>query len=481
MCYELSSRLRACVVLLCLALLLLCVSTAAADPKPLTKEEQAKIDQAIDKAVAKLKRFQTRRGDWPTGQWRTTYPVGQCALPAYALLEAGVQGDDPVVQKAAAFIRPKLRRLEKTYELSLAVLFLARLGDSKDKKLIQTLALRLIAGQHRTGGWNYRCPTLSAENETALLKLLEELEKQMTTRGKSRTEAVKDLDIPRALNPLTIFQDPRLLWIEPPPESTGSTQMLFQGLTDNSNTQFAMLALWVARRHGVPLEPTFRLMVERFVRSQQADGWWPYGSGQKLVSRSMICVGLMGLAIGRGLRLPMPGKNKPGEEDLRILKGLVALYQEVGIPRRQMKRTVPLQDYYFLWSVERVAMLYDLPTLGDKEWYRWGAESLVTNQEPGGEWLKRATLGPKDFVIVNYGPVLNTAFALLFLKHSHPMKELTPKLPFTAKELNQGIARLREADNQGIGRSREGDKLRGTTATSRDSKIPEKKSKKGDP
>jgi hypothetical protein len=153
MCYALSSRWGARAGLLGLALLLLCVSSAVADPKPLTKEEQAKVDQAIDKAVAKLKRFQTRQGDWPRHKtWMTRYLVGQCALPAYALLESGVPADDPVIQKAAAFIRPKLRRLDETYELSLALLFFDRLGDAKDKKLIQTLALRLIAGQQRAGG-----------------------------------------------------------------------------------------------------------------------------------------------------------------------------------------------------------------------------------------------------------------------------------------------------------------------------------------
>jgi hypothetical protein len=38
--------------------------------------------------------------------------------------------------------------------------------------------------------------------------------------------------------------------------------------------------------------------------------------------------------------------------------------------------------------------------------------------------------------------VADTSFALLFLKRSHPLKELTARLPFKAKELNQGIARL---------------------------------------
>jgi hypothetical protein len=107
-----------------------------------------------------------------------------------------------------------------------------------------------------------------------------------------------------------------------------------------------------------------------------------------------------------------------------------------------MERIVPYQDVYFLWSLERLGMLYDLPTLGDKEWYRWGAEMLITRQKSDGHWAEPfdphdpKTLMPSTF------PPLTTAFALLFLKRSHPMKDLTPKLPFTAKELNQGLTRL---------------------------------------
>ena len=30
-----------------------------------------------------------------------------------------------------------------------------------------------------------------------------------------------------------------------------------------------------------------------------------------------------------------------------------------------------MQEMYFLWSVERVAMLYDLKTIGGRDWYAW--------------------------------------------------------------------------------------------------------------
>jgi hypothetical protein len=35
---------------------------------------------------------------------------------------------------------------------------------------------------------------------------------------------------------------------------------------------------------------------------------------------------------------------------------------------------------YFLWSLERVAVLYKLQTIGSKDWYAWAAEMLVQHQ-----------------------------------------------------------------------------------------------------
>jgi hypothetical protein len=425
-------------------LLLAFVGAAGADPKPLSKEEQAKVDKAIGEGVAYLKGKQTEEGDWPKLKiyWSDQYLVGQCLLPAYALLEAEVPSNDPVVQKAAEFIRPRILKSEETYEIALAVLFFDRLGKSKDEQLIRNLALRLVAGQHYTGGWNYRCPSLRETDESNLVKLLGELTKILKSTGTLNAESLRALQVPRQLKHLTVFQDPhRLKWVEPHSTEFGRHTQLFVGTTDNSNTQFAMLGLWVAQRHGIPMEPTFCRMVERFEKTQRKDGWWPYDlrfdRRNPFPSKSMICVGLMGLAIGHGLT-PALSKTKPVEiEDDILIHGLAALYKEIGFPSGQMNKPVPIPKMryllYFLWSVERTAMLYNLQTIADKEWYRWGAEIIISSQMEGGEWQ------------VDCGPIVDTSFALLFLKRSHPMKDLTPKLRFTAKELNEGIARLQSS------------------------------------
>jgi hypothetical protein len=456
---------------LCCTALFLCVTPTLGDPKPLSKEEQAKVDKAIEKAVAYLKREQTEESGWP-GFFGKLYPLGNSLLITYALLEADVPRDDPVIQKTAKYIRDRLGDNDRTYELSLGILFLDRLGNPADKELIQTLALRLIAGQHSTGGWSYFCPAakplgirdgrsnrspsvkgvklgpthicplLKLEDQERMLSILGELSKRIEAGEKPTGKLIKKLELPRSLQYMTVFKDrTKLAWREP--DCTRSPQTLDYGATDNSNTQFAMLALWVAQRYGIPVIPTFDILQARFDRSHRSDGGWGYGFGDGVHSASMTCAGLFALGIGRGMKLSRTSKSTGIADDLHILAGLAAIYQDIGTPAGQVRTSVPHSDVYFLWSLERLGMLYDLPTIGDKDWYRWGVEDLVINQLEDGSWgrataknaLQQAAYG-------GYGNALNTAFALLFLKRSHPMKDLTPKLAVNAKELNQGIARV---------------------------------------
>ncbi len=387
---------------------------AQAEPPPLSKEEQAKVDKAIDKSIAFLKRAQKKNGSWDP---YFSHLVGSTALPALALLEAGVPADDPVVQKAAKWLRLCVSKLDQTYDLSLALLFFDRQGDPQDKAAIRTLALRLIAGQYPGGGWKYLCPTLSAKNEEAIADLLRQREE--AAGNKTAPPAV-----PAAFKVLTVFRDP---------------PVLVRDSADNSNTQFAALGLWVARRHDVPVAATLRLTAQRFENSQHPSGTWSYSSwGAPAVlvkgDRSMTTVGLVGLAMREGLR---PEKEAPaGAPDTQVLRGFAAMSQLIGVPDTvQDAGRLSNRVVYYLWSLERVAMLYDLPTIGGKDWYRWGADVLLANQGRSGEF------GPPEGGDISEYPV-NTAFALLFLKRSHLLRDLTAKLPCKGEGLEKGIATI---------------------------------------
>src|SRR5262249_55623788 len=156
--------------------------------------------------------------------------------------------------------------------------------------------------------------------------------------------------VPPALRQLALFRPPAELL--PRVEPLNKQYLLYVGTTDNSNTQFALLALWAARRHGVPVEWTMRLAAQRFRLTQQRDGTWSYyypaggWRSSHRSSRSMTTVGLLGLAIGRGVDAKEGAKPAPDRE---VLAGFAALSREVGEPAGQMEWPIPLPETYFLW------------------------------------------------------------------------------------------------------------------------------------
>ncbi len=79
-----------------------------------------------------------------------------------------------------------------------------------------------------------------------------------------------------------------------------------------------------------------------------------------------------------------------------------------------------MTDMYFLWSIERVAVLFQLPKIGEKDWFRWGFTMLRKNQDSQGFWLANQGVGR--------GHYPDTCFALLFLKRVNLVKDLTDKI-----------------------------------------------------
>lgn len=549
--------------LVALALFLLTASSAPAQRLPLPPNEQEEVNNAIDRGVAYLKRTQQKNGTWanPRGNWAEArfhghyYAIGFTALPGLTLLECGVPANDPIIQQAAHFVRSKAAQLDRTYELALAILFLDRLGDPIDKKIIQTLALRLMAGQSATGGWGYKCPLLGSKAQTELLTSLHRLDplddmpgiahrrgkkpgemapvarvpgapamnaaivqpgssslsgsisrgslgeppslstttmeggsgeslspkesipdspkrgrdclglaildekspenletdrqtpadqKASQTKPNGKADKDKSSDakaephtstkhyvIPERIKRLPVMQDPALHVLQDPLNRGEDT---FLTTTDNSNTQFAILALWRAQQYDVPTKCSLNLIVRRYLTSQNTDGSWGYhyqfsgGAEPIRLPNAMTCVGLIGLAVGHGLAQPRPAGQPV--QDARIINGLIALSGTIGQPVEHPGK-LSMQNLYFLWSLERVAVLYNLPTIGDKDWYRWGAQVLVRNQASEGNWAGGLYIGSK--------PTIDTCLALLFLKRANLVKDLTAKLPFSADALNYSI------------------------------------------
>ncbi len=332
--------------------------------------------------------------------------------------------NDPAVQKVAERIRANAANLRETYDGALAILFLDRLGNPKDRDLIQTLALRLIAGQTESGGWDYNYPILSAQDAQQYSNVLSRQWPWSQSRprpagfsGKAAAEDPVNKDAKKTppkdklLPTVNLRQLPldQLMW------NKGKTTGVAGALGDNSNTQFAMLGLWTARRHDVPAECPLLLSYYRFQVTQRNDGGWSYGGFENASSNTMTCAGLLGLAVGTGA-LPAATKAK----DPAIERGLNALAQHIGHPAKNADARPAMQNMYFLWSVERVGVLFDLKTIGGKEWYAWGAQILLANQHGDGHWFGTQYLGQAESI--------DTCFALLFLKRANLTSDLTESL-----------------------------------------------------
>jgi hypothetical protein len=371
----------------------------------LSLEEQAAINQAVIRGVRFLKTTQS-----PDGSWASESPFGCTALAGLTLLECGVPTSDPNIQKAAAYLRtqvPNLTGGRQTYELSLGVLFFDRLGDPRDRERIQIMAIRLVAGQYRTGGWTYICPLLAPDAHKQLLAALKDAEGKPGLRTAALTTSGKWNP---AIASLPILQD---LTVVKPDEFRK-----FEG--DNSNTQFAILALWVARRHGVAVERSAYLITERFRQSQGPDGQWGYMVGT-VISPATTAAGLLGLAVGRGVMVDRDGTAAPLEPDPLVKKAfayLGSIIPETG--KHKKGEQVPLANLYVLWSLERVAVLYGVTLIDKKDWYAWARESLLANQKERGNWEGGGYPGA--------APLHDTCFALLTLLQANLAKDLTSKL-----------------------------------------------------
>ncbi len=390
--------------------------------------EPGGVDRAVERGVACLKRLQGPDGTWPREQ------IGATALAGLTLLECGVPADDPAIRKAAEAVRRVAVDLTHTYSLALTLLFLDRLGDPADVPLIESIGVRLLAGQNAVGGWTYECPPVPPAEVIRLKDLL--LQPKPAPKAGRPPRTVQDL-APEIREQLRLLDDQAFL-----------LQYAPVGPDDNSNTQFAALALWVARRHGLPIDRAVRRLDARFRSSQNQDGGWGYhfhvmaGRGGGHSTAPMTCAGLLGLAVSHGVAretvlraeaaapsgtappgsAPPPRKPRDPMKDYPVRAGLSVLATALGRPSAQTNRpVVPLpvggRHYYFLWSVERVAMIYGLETIGRKDWFAWGAEEIVASQQPDGSWAGEYAAAGVD-----------TCFALLFLRRANLAMDLTASL-----------------------------------------------------
>ncbi|HUT90859.1 MAG TPA: DUF4159 domain-containing protein [Thermoguttaceae bacterium] len=184
----------------------------------------------------------------------------------------------------------------------------------------------------------------------------------------------------------------RVAWLEKTQLSEGEMRgaWSYPGLGqsgDNSNSQFALLALHEAERFGVEVDGrTWRIAKAYWEQTQNANGSWGYKPGQ-FGTGSMTCAGIASLVItsdrvqegsarvdGDQIRCCL----EAGSDDSpirRAMQWLAHNFAVGGNPGAALEGKAHL--LYYLYGLERVGRLTAQRFIGAHDWYREGADFLL--------------------------------------------------------------------------------------------------------
>ncbi|HVT30899.1 MAG TPA: DUF4159 domain-containing protein, partial [Lacipirellulaceae bacterium] len=186
---------------------------------------------------------------------------------------------------------------------------------------------------------------------------------------------------------------------------------------DNSNSQFAVLALYDAQRVGVEISrETWESAAKYWRDTQNDDGSWGYVPGDAGTG-SMTCAGIGGLAVSSAALESGDAAIENGHVvccrphvvDDRLERAIDWLGDRFSVnhnPRPSGGGQSCL--YYYLYGLERAGRLTARRFIGKHDWYREGAEVLVREQDSLSRYWKGNWYAERD-------PRISTAMALLFL------------------------------------------------------------------
>lgn len=210
-----------------------------------------------------------------------------------------------------------------------------------------------------------------------------------------------------------------------------------QGSGDNSNAQFALLALYEAERTGTKVDAkVWRAAADYWRRTQRPDGSWGY-TPDEAPTGSMTSAGIASLVIASGQLASGNAAVRDGQVECcragdegdaarRVELGLQWLGQHFRVDANPtaggLGTNVLSRAYlfYYLYGVERVGRLTGRryfvgqrtvdgrKTPQPHDWYREGAAELIGRKDR----LQKCWVGAG---LSESNPVLATSFALLFL------------------------------------------------------------------
>jgi hypothetical protein len=303
-----------------------------------------KVNEAIERGVEYLKREQREDGSWPDP---VGYPGGITSVCTLALLNCGADAKDDHVKNAINYLRTL--KPSMTYSTALQTMVFCAAEPATNLALIKRNALWLEQNQKRTGqmagAWGY-------------------------------------------------------------PQAEG----------DNSNSQFALLALHEAERVGVDVsDRTWELARTYWTQAQNHNGSWGY-KPQLGGTGSMTCAGIAAMVITSD-RLSRGDAEADGDvvsccgqqqDNIPLEQALNWMGRNFSVHLNPGSQGQQGWLFYYLYGVERAGRLTNQRFLGGHDWYREGADLLVSLQDPLSGYWKGTGHAEDD-------PHLGTSLALLFL------------------------------------------------------------------
>jgi len=368
-------------------------------PKPLEipneaypEEFRKRVNAAVDRGVEYLMGKQAVDGSWPANKNLLDHRMGHTALMTLACLKGGITIRDPQIRRAFSYLRTQ--PLEKVYDVGVLLMALHALHaplegtqveqvDKYGRRKIEDPCLTSMPKEDRA--WMQRCVDF-------LLKHQEGGHWRYPEKG-----------------------------------------------VDLSNTQYALLGLWAASRCGFEIKPQVWLdALDWLLKSQERSGrsvkllinevrgdyrvawtenakargfrYIPGGSpveGMKPVSGSMTTAGMASVAICQDELW----SSRSFTPELRLgcrrsIRDALAWMQDNFDVTRNPGEPTGGWHYYYLYGMERAGILARCRFMGAHDWYKEGADWLLSKQRSDGSWLHEDD------------PQIDSAFAILFLKRS---------------------------------------------------------------
>lgn len=229
-------------------------------------------------------------------------------------------------------------------------------------------------------------------------------------------------------------------WLERTQIKDGMTKggWSYPGLSaDNSNSQFALLALYEAERVGVQVEArVWRLAKLYWEDCQNPDGSWGYRK-QMPGTGSMTCAGITSMVIANDMvqqsNAQVVGdrilccQETPDEGDDRVVRALQWLGKNFSVSHNPGGAPQTWLLYY-LYGLERVGRMTAHRFIGGHDWYREGARHLIEMRS-----TVAAAAGWQGKGFEEKDKNVATSFAMLFLaKGRRPV--LLSKVKFRASD-----------------------------------------------